>query len=157
MDDVRFAILCSRFGYRPNLLRQVELFPREAGNFVASLPGKRQKLDNRTIRTTHLSSGKDDLGELAVAEHAVSSHLLRRQGHAFRRRLVQHRSTHAPAQERFERLQGLVGGTRSAALGDRRDDLNNVSLTDRMNASARPRLSYLSPEDSCDLCAVTVL
>src|SRR4051794_9617359 len=97
MDDVRFAIFGSRLGNRPNPVGEVELFPREAGDFLASLPGKRQKLDNSSVWATHLTSGKQDLGELGVAEHSVSSPLLRRQGYAFRWRLVQDRSTHAPA------------------------------------------------------------
>jgi hypothetical protein len=61
VHDVRFGILCSCFGDRPNPFSQVQLLPMKAGDFLAPLSGERQKLDNRTIWTTDFSSGKDDL------------------------------------------------------------------------------------------------
>ena len=84
----------------------------QTGDFLAALSGERQELDNTTIRSANLSSGEDDLGELLVVQHSVASDFLRGQWHPFGWGLIKDGSTHAPAQERLDRLQGLVGGDR---------------------------------------------
>jgi hypothetical protein len=120
----------------------------KAGDFLASLSGERQKLDNSTIWTTDLSSGKDDLGELGIVQHPVSSDFFRWQGHAFGWRLIKDGLTHAPAQEGLERLQGLVGSAGSPALYNSGNHVNHISLADRMNAPASPGLSHLPSKES---------
>ena len=112
--------------------------PSQSGDFLAALARERQEFDNATVWPTNLSRGKDNSGELLVIQHAVTSDFLCRQWHAFGWRLIKDGSTHAPAQECLDRLQGLVGGDGSPALFDRRDDLNYISLTDLMNALAGP-------------------
>ena len=51
----------------------------------------------------------------------------------------------------FERLQGLVGGDRSAPLLDRRNDPDHISFADLMNAPAGPGLSHLSTQEPRNL------
>src|SRR5262249_16406339 len=130
-------------GERPNSLREIQLFPLQTCNLLPALAGERQKFNNASVRSTDLPSGEDDLAELLVIQHPVASDLPRGQRHALSGRLVKDGSTHAPPQERLDRLQGLVGGGRCPALLDRRDHLNHISLSDLMNAPAGPRLSHL--------------
>jgi hypothetical protein len=70
---------------------------------------------------------------------------------------VRRRSTHAPAKERFNRLQGLVGGDRHAPLLDGGDDLNNIALANLMDAPASPGLANLPTKKPGDLAPGTVL
>jgi hypothetical protein len=72
--------------------------------------------------------------------------------------LIEDGSTHAPAKERFDRLQGLVGGDRRAPLLDGGDDLNNIALANLVDAlpaqvlpiSRRRSLAISPPERFCD-------
>ena len=71
--------------------------------------------------------------------------------------MIEDGATHAPAQERLNRLQGLVGSNWSPALFDRRDDLNYISFADLVNALASPGLSDFSAKKPCDLAGGAVL
>jgi hypothetical protein len=148
MHDVRFCILCSGFGNSPNSLSQVQLLPMESGDFLAPLSSERQKLNNRTIRITHVSSGQYDPGELGIAQHPVSSDFLRWQWHAFGWRLIKDGLTHTPAKEGLERLQGLVGGAGCPTLYNSGNDFNDISFANRMNTPASPGLAYLPSKES---------
>jgi hypothetical protein len=124
-------------------LRQIELLPLQAGDLLAALAGQRQELDNTSIRTTNPSSGEDDLSEFFVVQNSVSTDFSRRQRHPFGRGSIKDGSTYAPAQERLDRLQGLVGSAEGAALFNGGNDFNDISLTDLMDAPADPGLSHL--------------
>src|SRR5262249_53348002 len=102
-------------------------------------------------------SRTDDLREFLVIQNSIAGNFLRRQGDAFGGRLIEHRPAHAPAQERLERLQGLVGGDGSPTLLDRGDDLNHVSLADLMDAPTAPPLADLPAKEPRDLATGAVL
>src|SRR6516164_7145235 len=52
--------------------------------------------------------------------------------------MIQHRPADTPAQEGLDRLEGLVGGDTRTPLLDRSDDLDDVALTDLVDAPATP-------------------
>jgi hypothetical protein len=95
--------------------------------------------------------------KLLVIEHTVAGNFLRGQWHAFGWGLIEDRSTHAPAKERFDRLQGLVGGDRRAPLLDGGDDLNNIALANLVDAPAGPRPAHLTTKEPGNLAPGAVL
>jgi len=78
------------------------------------------------------------LGKFLIKENSVSGNLLRRQRDAFGWGLIEDGSTHTPAQERLERLQGFVGRAECPALFDGRDDFNHIVLDPRARRRGRP-------------------
>src|SRR5262249_33684334 len=99
----------------------------------------------------NLSGGRDDSGKLFVGQHAVPSHFLCGQGHAFCWGSIDDCSTHAPAQESLERLQRLVRRNRSPSLFNSCDEFNYVSFDDLMNAPAGPDLTDFAAKESGNL------
>src|SRR4051794_32749627 len=102
------------------------------------------------MRSTNLSSRQDDLGKLPVVQHSVASDVLRGQRNPFGGGSIKDGLTHAPTQERLDRLEGLVGGAGCAALPDGRNDFNHISLSEFMDAAARPRCN-LPPKEPGNL------
>src|SRR5262249_27643500 len=113
--------------------------------------------NDAAIWTANLSSGEDDPGEFLVIQHAISSNLLRGQWHPFSWRLIEDSAAHAPAQERLDRFQGLIGRDRCPALLNGGDHLNHISLRDLMNAPAGPRPTDLTTKESGNLAPRAVL
>jgi hypothetical protein len=124
---------------------------------LAALAGKRQEFNDATVRTANLSSSEDNPGEVLIIQHSVSSNLLRRQWYPFGWRLIEDSAPNAPAQERLDRLQGLVGGDWCPTLLNGGDHLNHVSLRDLMNAPSGPRPAHLATEELGNLAPRTVL
>jgi hypothetical protein len=77
------GILRPGFGDCPNSACEIEFLPLQTGNLFTALAGERQELNDATIWTADLSSGKDNSDEFLVIEHSVSSNLLRGQWHSF--------------------------------------------------------------------------
>src|SRR6266566_889843 len=132
-------------------MREIEFLPLQAGDLFTPLSCERQKLNDTTVRHTDFSSGEDNVGELVVVQHSVAGGLLRRQWHAFGRRLIEDSAAHAPAQERLDRLQGFVGGDRSPPLLDGRDDLDDIALANLVYAPPGPGIANLPAKEPSDL------
>jgi hypothetical protein len=113
------GILCPRFWKGPDALREIELVRTHPCNLLPSLPCEGQKFNDAAIGAADLSSREDHLRELLIGEHSVAGNLLGRQRDPLGRRLIKNGSAHAPAQERLDRLQGLVGGDGCPPLLDR--------------------------------------
>src|SRR5262249_48955786 len=73
------------------------------------------------------------------------------------RGLIKDGAPHAPAQERLDRLQGLIGGDGRSALLNSGDDFNHIALADLMNASTGPGLANLPTKQSPNLGRGAVL
>jgi hypothetical protein len=138
-------------------LRTIELLPLQTGNFFAPLSSERQKLNDAPVGPRDFSGGQDNVGEFVVVQHSVASDFLRRQWHAFGRGLIEDCSAHAPPQERFGRLQGLIRSDRRPPLLDGGDDLNDIAFGNVVDAPSGPGLAKLPTKKPSDLLPRAVL
>src|ERR1035437_2058409 len=152
-----FRVLGARLRQHPNSLIEIELIPSRTRYFFAALSGQRQEFNDATVWATNLSGSEDDLGQFKISQHPVAGNFLGRQWDTVRRRLLENGAANAPAQEGLDGLQGLVGSDRRAALLDRRNEFDNITLADFMDALVTPGLADFPAQKARDFGGRAIL